>query len=127
MYTRIYISIEFTILVFLSYAIFILTNSQNTFYSGVPVLGTFITEWNEGEAIIDNILTSDRHLEVADQLIAIARHLRFEGWLINIEHPVRKGRLMALSIFFGMITHCKCTVNTQIVCGASVCKKGNYM
>ncbi|KAJ4462646.1 putative Cytosolic endo-beta-N-acetylglucosaminidase 2 [Paratrimastix pyriformis] len=54
---------------------------------GVPILGTFITEWQEGYR--ENILVFCKSTEVrrhyARQLAAIAAHHGFDGWLVNIE------------------------------------------
>lgn len=69
------------------------------------MLGTFITEWKEGQALLHDILTSNRHIMVADQLIEIARTLCFEGWLINIEHELNKGKTPCFFLFM-VLTFC---------------------
>jgi mannosyl-glycoprotein endo-beta-N-acetylglucosaminidase len=57
--------------------------------NGVPVLGTFITEWNSGRQLCREIFsTSSSALRFASQLGAIARAYKFEGWLVNIENPL---------------------------------------
>ncbi|XP_074245124.1 cytosolic endo-beta-N-acetylglucosaminidase isoform X3 [Saimiri boliviensis] len=57
---------------------------------GVCVLGTFITEWNEGARLCEAFLAGDQrsYQAVANQLVQIAQFFRFDGWLINIENPL---------------------------------------
>ncbi|XP_025135414.3 cytosolic endo-beta-N-acetylglucosaminidase isoform X3 [Bubalus bubalis] len=57
---------------------------------GVCVLGTFITEWKDGERLCEAFLAGDEHSyrAVADQLVLIAQFFRFDGWLINIENSL---------------------------------------
>ena len=57
--------------------------------NGVPVLGTFITEWNSGRQLCREIFSSSvSALKFASQLGAMARAYKFEGWLVNIENPL---------------------------------------
>lgn len=51
--------------------------------NGVQVLGTFITEWDEGKH--DNILLCENFEKVSEKLIDIAKFYNFDGWFINIE------------------------------------------
>ncbi|XP_058140814.1 cytosolic endo-beta-N-acetylglucosaminidase isoform X2 [Dasypus novemcinctus] len=57
---------------------------------GVSMLGTFITEWNEGGKLCEAFLAGDApsYQAVADQLVRIAQFFRFDGWLINIENSL---------------------------------------
>uniref|UniRef100_A0A2K5XCD4 mannosyl-glycoprotein endo-beta-N-acetylglucosaminidase n=1 Tax=Mandrillus leucophaeus TaxID=9568 RepID=A0A2K5XCD4_MANLE len=57
---------------------------------GVCVLGTFITEWNEGGRLCEAFLAGDErsYQAVADRLVQIAQFFRFDGWLINIENSL---------------------------------------
>nr|XP_012308990.1 cytosolic endo-beta-N-acetylglucosaminidase [Aotus nancymaae] len=57
---------------------------------GVCVLGTFITEWNEGARLCEAFLAGDErsYQAVANQLVQIAQFFRFDGWLINVENPL---------------------------------------
>ncbi|XP_037665059.1 cytosolic endo-beta-N-acetylglucosaminidase isoform X2 [Choloepus didactylus] len=57
---------------------------------GVCMLGTFITEWNEGGKLCEAFLAGDArsYQAVADQLVRIAQVFRFDGWLINIENSL---------------------------------------
>lgn len=64
---------------------------------GVSVLGTFITEWEAGSAVCKELLASEKTVALAvKQLVRIANHYGFEGWLINIENevPIEKIPLM---------------------------------
>ncbi|KAG2497145.1 hypothetical protein HYH03_004736 [Edaphochlamys debaryana] len=55
--------------------------------NGVRVLGTFITEWEEGRSRCERLFASPAAARTAaDQLAALAAHGGFEGWLVNIEN-----------------------------------------
>lgn len=55
----------------------------------IPFLGTFITEWKDGEQICAEFLSDSAKLvTVVDQLARIAAKYRFDGWLLNIENPI---------------------------------------
>ncbi|XP_039201256.1 cytosolic endo-beta-N-acetylglucosaminidase isoform X1 [Crotalus tigris] len=58
--------------------------------NGVLMLGTFITEWIEGEKTCESFLAGEEeaYLAVAKQLAAIAEFYRFDGWLVNIENSL---------------------------------------
>ncbi|ETE62741.1 Cytosolic endo-beta-N-acetylglucosaminidase, partial [Ophiophagus hannah] len=58
--------------------------------NGVLMLGTFITEWMEGEKTCESFLAGEEeaYLAVAKQLAAIAEFYHFDGWLINIENTL---------------------------------------
>eukprot|EP00668_Euglena_longa_P014756 GGOE01018775.1.p1 GENE.GGOE01018775.1~~GGOE01018775.1.p1 ORF type:complete len:728 (-),score=136.24 GGOE01018775.1:200-2383(-) len=56
---------------------------------GVPILGTFITEWDKGAAECVALLSSlDRCLWYGEKLVEVALYYGFDGWLINIENCV---------------------------------------
>ena len=56
---------------------------------GVKVLGTFITEWDNGSVICSDILQSvESYKRFAKQLVDIACYYNFDGWLVNIENPI---------------------------------------
>ncbi|XP_020013683.2 cytosolic endo-beta-N-acetylglucosaminidase isoform X1 [Castor canadensis] len=57
---------------------------------GVCILGTFITEWNNGGRLCEAFLAGDErsYQAVADQLVRIAQFFGFDGWLINIENSL---------------------------------------
>ena len=53
---------------------------------GVAVLGTIITEWDQGQQLLESVLGSQ---DTTDTFVAacvsLARHYGFQGWLLNIE------------------------------------------
>ncbi|CAB3254046.1 unnamed protein product [Arctia plantaginis] len=56
---------------------------------GVKVIGTIITEWAEGTKLWDAILSSESaYREFASAVVAIAKTMRFDGWLLNIENKI---------------------------------------
>ncbi|NXF34714.1 ENASE acetylglucosaminidase, partial [Nyctibius bracteatus] len=58
--------------------------------NGVPVLGTFITEWTDGEKLCEAFLGGgeEAYRAVGEQLARIAQHYRFDGWLVNVENTL---------------------------------------
>lgn len=57
--------------------------------NAVPVLGTFITEWESGSLLCELLLWTEQSAEAAAmQLAQIAAYYGFDGWLLNIENPV---------------------------------------
>uniref|UniRef100_A0A0D9WFE0 mannosyl-glycoprotein endo-beta-N-acetylglucosaminidase n=1 Tax=Leersia perrieri TaxID=77586 RepID=A0A0D9WFE0_9ORYZ len=53
---------------------------------GVKVLGTFITEWEKGAEICEEMFaTEDSARMYAERLAELAAYLGFDGWLINFE------------------------------------------
>jgi hypothetical protein len=49
------------------------------------VLGTFITEWDEGKANCDVLLSTKESAQMyAERLTELAVQLGFDGWLVNI-------------------------------------------
>lgn len=58
---------------------------------GVKVIGTVITEWAEGVVFWDKILDSElEYQNFISALVAIAKTLKFDGWLLNIENKIAK-------------------------------------
>ena len=73
------------------------TNAAHT--NGVPVLGTLITEWEDGVQICSEFLQDRESFEnLANQLVDIAEYYRFDGWLINIENPIQVGYLSDINL-----------------------------
>ena len=51
------------------------------------VLGTFITEWDEGAAICNKLLsTKESAHKYAERLAELAVGLGFDGWLVYATH-----------------------------------------
>ena len=53
--------------------------------SGIKVLGTFITEWKEGRAICNVLLSTKESAQMyAERLAELAVALGFDGWLVRL-------------------------------------------
>ncbi|NWH76264.1 ENASE acetylglucosaminidase, partial [Piaya cayana] len=74
--------------------------------NGVPVLGTFITEWTDGEKICEAFLAGGKeaYRAVSEQLARIAQHYRFDGWLVNIENTLSAAAAENLPPFLRHLT-----------------------
>ncbi|XP_071620699.1 cytosolic endo-beta-N-acetylglucosaminidase [Heliangelus exortis] len=74
--------------------------------NGVPMLGTFITEWMDGGKLCEAFLASgeEAYSAVSQQLARIAQHYRFDGWLINIENPLSAAAVQNLPHFLRHLT-----------------------
>ncbi|NWX13201.1 ENASE acetylglucosaminidase, partial [Aegotheles bennettii] len=74
--------------------------------NGVPVLGTFITEWTEGEKLCEAFLAGgeEAYGAVSEQLARIAQHYRFDGWLVNIENKLSAAAVRNLPPFLRQLT-----------------------
>ncbi|XP_010543918.1 PREDICTED: cytosolic endo-beta-N-acetylglucosaminidase 1 [Tarenaya hassleriana] len=72
---------------------------------GVKVLGTFITEWDEGKAICKELLETEESAQMyAERLSELAAVLGYDGWLINIENEIEIGQIPNLKVFLGHLT-----------------------
>ncbi|XP_052051577.1 cytosolic endo-beta-N-acetylglucosaminidase isoform X2 [Apodemus sylvaticus] len=73
---------------------------------GVCVLGTFITEWQEGGRLCEAFLAGDESSfrAVADRLVQIAQFFRFDGWLINIENSLSQAAVKNTPLFLQYLT-----------------------
>ncbi|XP_056406688.1 cytosolic endo-beta-N-acetylglucosaminidase isoform X2 [Hyla sarda] len=73
---------------------------------GVPVLGTFITEWEDGAKVCESILAGEEstYKSVADQMVSLARFYRFDGWLINIENVLSPLAVSQVPLFLSYLT-----------------------
>ncbi|XP_061557621.1 cytosolic endo-beta-N-acetylglucosaminidase isoform X2 [Phycodurus eques] len=73
---------------------------------GVLVLGTFITEWSDGEATCEAFLQEEElYCEVADKLVEMSRHYGFDGWLINIENTLSEVAVKKTPLFLRYLTN----------------------
>lgn len=62
-----------------------------------PPPGTYIVEFDAGQRILNEVLSSEQNVNKAvEKLVAIARACQFEGWLMNIECQVDPGKIPAL-------------------------------
>ncbi|KAF3531715.1 hypothetical protein DY000_02043466 [Brassica cretica] len=72
---------------------------------GVKVLGTFITEWDEGKATCSEMLATKESAQMyAERLAELATSLGFDGWLINIENEIDKEQVPNLMEFVSHLT-----------------------
>jgi len=72
---------------------------------GVQVLGTFITEWDEGTSICKTLLASKESAEMyADRLTELAIELGFDGWLINMEVKLELEQITHMKEFVDHLT-----------------------
>ncbi|XP_069807661.1 cytosolic endo-beta-N-acetylglucosaminidase [Dendropsophus ebraccatus] len=73
---------------------------------GVSVLGTFITEWEDGAKVCESFLAGaeSTYKAVADQMVSLARFYRFDGWLINIENVLSPLAVSQLPSFLSYLT-----------------------
>ncbi|CAF0864445.1 unnamed protein product [Didymodactylos carnosus] len=68
--------------------------------NGVKVLGTFITEWDQGMLICQELLASDEIInQITTQLAEIMFFYNFDGWLLNIENKIPSGDINRLLSF----------------------------
>jgi hypothetical protein len=75
----------------------------------LQVLGTFITEWAEGRAKCEQLLSSRAAAEAAaEQLVALALHHGFEGWLVNIENSLARRHVRLMLHFMRHLTRRMC-------------------
>lgn len=57
--------------------------------NGVSVLGTIITEVQPGLELCKQLLQSKKNVDVfVNKCVDIARHVGFDGWLLNIENEI---------------------------------------
>ncbi|XP_065579981.1 uncharacterized protein LOC136039920 [Artemia franciscana] len=67
---------------------------------GVLILGTFITEWEGGTSICEEIFTKDEHIDLlANKMSLVAAHHNFDGYLINIENKLSEVALQGMIHF----------------------------
>ncbi|CAI4231084.1 unnamed protein product [Auanema sp. JU1783] len=72
---------------------------------GCLVMGTFITEWKDGEKICEKMLKDEETIEKSvNQLVALAVHYGFEGWLINIENVLKEEQIAGMKKFVSLLT-----------------------
>ncbi|CAA7031976.1 unnamed protein product [Microthlaspi erraticum] len=72
---------------------------------GVKVLGTFITEWDEGKATCKELLKTEESAKMyAERLAELAAALGFDGWLLNIENVIDEVQIPNLKTFVSHLT-----------------------
>ncbi|KAI3360301.1 hypothetical protein L3Q82_014624, partial [Scortum barcoo] len=72
---------------------------------GVVVIGTFITEWTDGENVCEKFLKDEEsYRAVADKLVQISHCYGFDGWLINIENSLSAVTVKNTPLFLRYLT-----------------------
>ncbi|KAL2896253.1 Cytosolic endo-beta-N-acetylglucosaminidase 2 [Bienertia sinuspersici] len=72
---------------------------------GVKVLGTFLTEWDEGKIISNKLLsTTEYACMCAERLTELAIALGFDGWLINMEVKLDPAQVENMKEFVSHLT-----------------------
>ncbi|XP_035036139.1 cytosolic endo-beta-N-acetylglucosaminidase isoform X1 [Hippoglossus stenolepis] len=72
---------------------------------GVVVIGTFITEWNDGANACEAFLKDEEaYRAVADKLVQISHYYGFDGWLINIENTLSEVAVKNTPLFLRYLT-----------------------
>jgi hypothetical protein len=80
----------------------------------LQVLGTFITEWDLGASRCRRMFSSRAAAQaVADQLVVLAAHYGFEGWVINIENSLSR-REVQVGDHANLCLWTKCTSSTAV-------------
>ncbi|XP_021931966.1 cytosolic endo-beta-N-acetylglucosaminidase isoform X2 [Zootermopsis nevadensis] len=71
---------------------------------GTKVLGTLITEWDDGKKVWGEILESDGTVEdFVNDLVAICCHFGFDGYLLNVENNIPPEYVTRLELFVKLI------------------------
>ncbi|VDN50979.1 unnamed protein product [Dracunculus medinensis] len=71
---------------------------------GVLILGTFITEWKDGEKLCAELFDVETVVNVVMNMVKIAKKYNFDGWLINIENKIKEDCLESLALFLQLLT-----------------------
>ncbi|XP_002520781.3 cytosolic endo-beta-N-acetylglucosaminidase 1 [Ricinus communis] len=72
---------------------------------GVKVLGTFLTEWEEGRLACNKLLETEESARMyAERLAELAIALGFDGWLINMEINLDMEKIPNLKEFVSHLT-----------------------
>eukprot|EP00912_Choanoflagellata_sp_UC4_P002458 UC4_evm2s1556 len=84
--------------------------------NGTRVLGTFITEWERGAMICEKVFgTLFKAEELATRLACIAKYYGFDGWLINIENPLKAAYIPNVQAFLKRLKSILTTYNPTSV------------
>ncbi|XP_033739012.1 cytosolic endo-beta-N-acetylglucosaminidase-like isoform X3 [Pecten maximus] len=72
---------------------------------GVQMMGTLITEWDDGKKRCHQIIESEEsYMMFADKLVEITKHYGMDGWLVNIENVVQADRVQRMCDFVTYLT-----------------------
>ncbi|CAF2058951.1 unnamed protein product [Rotaria magnacalcarata] len=95
--------------------------------NGVQILGTFITEFDDGKEICRQLLASDDNVDrAADALALLMACYNFDGYLLNIENPIEPEHMQRLHSFVSKLKAAcaKIDPNSLIIWYDSVTKDG---
>jgi len=82
----------------------------------VQVLGTLITEWDDGKAKCEAFLkTEETAQQAARQLAAIAAYFGFDGWLLNIENSLDTKLIPSLLFFIRCAQRLCCYIPKEAI------------
>jgi endo-beta-N-acetylglucosaminidase D len=79
----------------------------------VPILGTLITEWDQGKAINKQLL--QKPIFFARQLDLLRKYYGFDGWLLNFEADIEEEDLPALKLFISELVNLSRTSNHNAI------------
>ena len=66
----------------------------------MQVLGTFLTEWDEGRIISNKMLSSKEYSRMcAERLTELAIALGFDGWLVSFSLSLLQGTCVLFRLF----------------------------
>jgi mannosyl-glycoprotein endo-beta-N-acetylglucosaminidase len=72
---------------------------------GVQIIGTVITEWEDGFKVCQELFQSPESAQhAAEYLIQLAIKTQIDGWLINIENPIPLDLIDNLKLFLTTLT-----------------------
>ncbi|XP_013403373.1 cytosolic endo-beta-N-acetylglucosaminidase [Lingula anatina] len=94
---------------------------------GVPMLGTLITEWDDGASRCRSFLSSEKaYMDLVKRMVEIATFCNFDGWLVNIENEIKKDEVGHLIEFVRQLTKAMHDVNphSQVIWYDSVITSG---
>jgi len=95
--------------------------------NGVPVLGTLITEFDDGKILCSELFCSEERVnQVVEALVGIAKAYDLHGWLINIENELPLSQVAHLKTFCRYLTQQMKTIkqNSMVIWYDSVTTSG---
>ena len=96
--------------------------------NGVEILGTIITEFDDGKKICDELLQNRETIDkFVDMCCKIAVHYKLEGWLLNIENKLDSHQVPNMMYLVKTLTdemHNKAGENSKVIWYDSVTHEG---
>ena len=93
---------------------------------GVKMLGTIITEWDDGSKLCSEILEDDKMEQFVSKCVKIMQVEQFDGWLLNIENALTKNQVPQMVQLVKKLTRAVHEVNSdgQVIWYDSVTNEG---